>query len=175
MELTDHYNVLLLEEVFVSFKGLGTRKELDQTIEAVDTALSDRGIRGKVKKKLNHIAIEAIQNLHHHALPSFGKDAVLFMIGKDDGDYWVVTGNYLQYKEVEKLEKHIKKVNEACEKGDLKAMYREQLAKGEVSPKGGAGLGIIDMTKRSGYPIKYEFTRPIGNHVFFHMKIKVSA
>ncbi len=46
---------------------------------------------------------------------------------------------------------------------ELKILYRQTITDGKFTPKGGAGLGIIEMAKISGHPLDYEFEPINGN------------
>ena len=48
----------------------------------------------------------------------------------------------------------------------LRAFYQESLSVAELSEKGGAGLGILDMARKSKMPLEYEFV-PIDEHYSF--------
>lgn len=174
LELTNYYNISLPKEVFVSFKGKGSEKAFAEVLEQADEVLHEQKMRSKIRKKLYHIVVEALQNMHHHAERTHHPESALFILGYDDDFYWIVTGNYVLSSEVETLKKHLAQVN-ATTPEELKRLYRERLSCGDVSEKGGAGLGIIDIARRSGHALSYEFAPPQGDYVFFYLKIKVSA
>lgn len=174
MELTNYYNISLPDEVLVSFRGEGSEEKFASVLEESDEALHGLKMRSKIRKKLYHIVVEALQNMHHHAEETHHPESAMFILGKEDEDYWIITGNYVRIDEVEKLKDHLAQVN-ATSPEDLKRLYRERLACGDVSEKGGAGLGIIDIARRSGNPLSYEFAPAQGEYVFFYLKIKVSA
>jgi len=55
----------------------------------------------------------------------------------------------------------------------LRTYYQESLSVAELSEKGGAGLGILDMARKSKMPLEYEFV-PIDEHYsFFILAISI--
>jgi hypothetical protein len=58
---------------------------------------------------------------------------------------------------------------------ELKAFYKEVLNEEEFTGSGGAGLGIIDMARKSGQKIDYSFDSVSENHCFYSLQVKVLA
>jgi hypothetical protein len=56
---------------------------------------------------------------------------------------------------------------------DLKTYYKEILNNTQFSEKGGAGLGFIDMKKRSGCPLEYEITEADQELKKYTLTVKV--
>ena len=56
---------------------------------------------------------------------------------------------------------------------ELKTYYREVLSSNELSEKGGAGLGIIDLVRKSGNKIEYRFDTVNEQFSFFSMIVNM--
>ena len=61
----------------------------------------------------------------------------------------------------------------SLEKEELKDLYKFILNNQEFSKKGGGGLGLIDMAKRTNGRIEYKFTTYDENYSFFNLDIFV--
>jgi hypothetical protein len=61
----------------------------------------------------------------------------------------------------------------SLEKEQVHSLYLEILDKGEISNKGGAGLGILRVLKDSGSKLDFNFQEIEENRSFFSMEIKV--
>jgi len=46
-------------------------------------------------------------------------------------------------------------------------LYKQQIKEGKLSEKGGAGLGFIDIAKKSGNKIEYQFKELTDDRFFF--------
>jgi hypothetical protein len=57
---------------------------------------------------------------------------------------------------VETLRSKIDHVNKR-DREELKELYKSTITNGEFSPKGGAGLGFIEMAKTTGNKLEYSF------------------
>jgi hypothetical protein len=58
-------------------------------------------------------------------------------------------------------------------KEELKTYYKEVLSNGVMSEKGGGGLGMIDIARKSGSKLDYKFSVVDEKFSFFSLSIKV--
>ena len=54
-------------------------------------------------------------------------------------------------------------------------MYRKQIREGKLSDKGGAGLGLIDIARKIGEPLNYQFLQLDEANYFFILKVEINA
>jgi hypothetical protein len=54
------------------------------------------------------------------------------------------------------------------DKDELKDLYKRQMKEGRLSDKGGAGLGFIDIKRKTGKELEYHFL-PISNDTSFFL------
>lgn len=148
---------------------------LDPMLLDIEKALKKAGMRKVNKKKLFHILIEVIQNIKNYASnASFSPDFVEFLLaltGNVDS-VKVIIGNYINNKEVMSLKSRIDMIN-YMSNHEVKHLYRGILDYGNVSAKGGAGLGLVDVVKRSNNKLKYQFNEIDKNFSFFTLTITV--
>ncbi len=95
------------------------------------------------------------------------------MIAKNEDNYQIMTGNYLETKNVEDLKSKLDLVN-SMDKAELKAYYKEVLSNGTRSEKGTAGLGMIDIARKSGKKLDYNFDKIDEEYSFFSLNIRVA-
>ena len=79
----------------------------------------------------------------------------------------------MKNEEVEKLKTRLDKVN-SLSKEELRSFYREILDNNQISQKGGANLGMIDMARKSGEKLEYHFTKVNDSLTFFDLKVRIS-
>lgn len=133
----------------------------------------------KVKKKVFNILVECLQNLYHHIdqdevvhVPAEEKSALL-MIAKVGDRYNITTGNYMKAADVPILKEKLDLVN-SMDKEELKAYYKQVLAEGSMSSKGTAGLGMIDIARKSGEKLEYDFQTINDKTSFFSLTVKIA-
>jgi hypothetical protein len=164
-------------DIMLSFKGDVTSEMLTSMLQIMETKLDNLGEPSKMKRKVYNVLVECLQNLYHHRdeMKRIGIDeesAAIFMIGRDDVGYNIVTGNYILTERVEKLKSRIDHVN-SLDKDGLKTLYKEVLNNDERSDKGGGGLGIIDIARKSGQNLVYDFMEVDKNYSFFSLYINI--
>jgi len=135
----------------------------------------------KTKKKVFNVLVECLQNLYHHIdlneesdrnLERIEAKSALFMISKKDDNFVIQTGNYVDIDNAIDLESKLKQIN-GMDKEELKRYYQEVLNNGEMSDKGTAGLGMIDIARKSGNKLEYLFLPINETSKFFCLTIKI--
>jgi hypothetical protein len=176
IDIYDFYKKMEEHNVMLSFKGEITSDLLSSILQIMESKLEVIEEVPKVKKKVFNVLVECLQNLYHHKEDneeSFADDSTaMFMIANEGGFYHILTGNYILPEQVSKLKSLIDKVNE-LDKAELKAYYKEVLNNGQMSEKGGGGLGMIDIARKSGQKLEYSFMSISEDTSFFTLKVKV--
>lgn len=170
------YETMEKSNVILSFKGDITSELLTSVLQIMENQLETLHEEKKIKRKVYHILVECLQNLYHHtddvAMENHHRSAI-FMIGKTENGYSIYTGNYILNENVSGLKKRIDEIN-TLTKEELKEYYKQVLNDGEMSLKGGGGLGIIDIARKSGEKLIYDFLPIHGNTSFFILKININ-
>lgn len=131
-----------------------------------------------VKRKVFHVMVECLQNMTKHSDDVDRNDGVgngLFIVGKKDGYWSVITANKILTEKIDGLKAAIDNINK-LDKEDLNALYKKQIREGSLSEKGGAGLGLIDIARKTGRQLEYQFL-PLEdrkNH-FFLLKVRIDS
>ena len=129
----------------------------------------------KYRKKVFYIAVEILQNIFHHSMRSThsGIQEGYFFIEKKRSAYVLKAGNLMANDKVEVFRDRIDEVNR-LNKTELKKKYINILDKGTFSEKGGVGLGIMEIVRKSGNRLAYHFERLDDFQTYFNLEIKVS-
>ena len=131
-----------------------------------------------VKRKVFHVMVECLQNMTKHSDDVDSNDGVgngLFIVGKKDGYWSVITANKILKEKIEGLKASIDTIN-GLNKDDLNALYKKQIREGTLSEKGGAGLGLIDIARKTGRQLDYQFL-PLEDkeNYFFLLKVRIDS
>jgi hypothetical protein len=178
----DYFKRMQDENVILYFKGEITNSLLTSLLQLVDDRLDRKSEDVKIKRKVFSILLECLQNIYnyqqtyHQNLPDLSEEmqAATLMIKKIESSYYIITGNYMLRDKVETLKGKINKVN-ALSPDELKEFYKEVLSRQQMSETGGAGLGIIDMARKSGEKIDYSFDYVSEKLCFYSLQVKVTA
>ncbi|MFI5150698.1 MAG: DUF6272 family protein, partial [Bacteroidia bacterium] len=90
-----------------------------------------------------------------------------------DNQYNIITGNYIKSRNVSGLKNRLDEINKLS-KEELKDYYKMVLNNGEMSDKGGGGLGMIDIARKTGEKLNYNFMPVDDSYSFFSLNIKIS-
>lgn len=75
----------------------------------------------------------------------------------------IVSANFIKIERLKVFTDYIDHTN-SLGPNELKALYRKVLANNHYSEKGGGGLGIINMIRKSGNKLKYCSQRTEGEN-----------
>ena len=163
------YGLMSDQQILLAYLGEVTPDLINAILKGVkndNVAFQEEEIL--TKKKVYNIIVESLENIARHSdVVEKGQHLSLFLLGKQDRNYFVISGNYIYNDQVENLKNMIDHVN-ALDKNDIKKVYRNILAEGKFSVKGGAGLGIIDMAIKSGNKLEYTFI-PVEDKISFYI------
>lgn len=161
------------EDVIVHFVGdlnVGYTNAISSKLEQlVESKVSDK----QARKRFYTVYIEAIQNIRLHGKRD-EKDRVpgavtVSVNGKKICSTFL---NIIEKSVGEKLKNRYEVINNK-DRVELKKMYLDQMMHGEVSEKGGAGLGIITIVLRSQNSCEVELTPLSQNNEIFRNTICV--
>ena len=116
--------------------------------------------------------VECLQNISKHADDFTSSDYLfsgrgIFLVSKGDNEYSVTTGNAVENDKIEFLTDMLDTINK-LDKEELKTLYKKQMKEGRLSDKGGAGLGFIDIKRKTGKELEYHFL-PISDDTSFFL------
>lgn len=130
----------------------------------------------KMGRKVSFLMAECFQNIvrhGEHTETKEQKDKPGFFLTKNfKKDYYISSGNLIDKANIKKLEGQLNQVN-SLNREELKVLYRKVMDTEQFSAKGGAGLGLIDMARKSGEKIEYAFNDFDSQYSMFYNQIKL--
>jgi hypothetical protein len=125
------------------------------------------------KKRVYHTMIEILQNMNRHSDEIADAGHVgrgLFMIGKKGANYFIITSNRIKNSNIKSLKDSIEIINKSTLE-QLNDLYANQLRYGKITEKGGAGLGLLDIARKTNKSLRYNFI-PINKfYSYFILKV----
>lgn len=180
LNIYDMYKRMENDEIILAFKGDITTELLTSVFQIMESQLEANPSELRLQKKVNNILVECLQNMYHHREDLNPSESTedhpaqsMFLVCRNKmNEYKIVTGNRMLNSNIDKLKNKIDKIN-AMTKEELKEHYLESLKNSELSSKGGAGLGMIDMARKSGHKLDYRFD-PLNDRLsFFSLMIHI--
>lgn len=179
LDTKEYYNqVRNSENVVLAYKGNASDELFNCIIELAESKLDKIEFSSKLKKKVFNILVEVVQNIYHHFDEIDTDDeeyySVVFLLTRTDDGYQIFSGNNVMKDRIDKLKSRIDAIN-SMSQDELREHYRAKLDEGQVSDRGGAGLGILDIVRKSGQKLNYEFKNVNQNFSFFSLQVSVIA
>ncbi len=165
------FNAMVKDNLGYIYRGSFNDDISDSILELTEISLQSEEQSSKIKKRVYAIMVEGLQNITRHQDSSPDVKAEyksIFVLQKLDEKYFITTGNIIEKQNIDNIKTLIAKINK-LDKDELKIYYKQVLEEGTLSNKGGAGLGLIDMAKKSGNRLSYHFKKLNDNLYYFYL------
>lgn len=176
-EIAEISQVMTDHELLFVYQDAVNSKTSESILSITEIRLNISGADKRVKRKVFNVLVECLQNISHHteisAAESLKRPSVV-VLGKSDNHFFITTGNLIHNDNAAWLKEKIEVLNKLDKMG-LKEIYKDTMINTGFSPKGGAGLGLIDILRKSGNKVQAEFEEINDELSFFTMKAIISA
>jgi hypothetical protein len=176
--LSEYLDRIEDKNLILSFHGNLTNETISSLIETAEDKIQEHETNLKNRKKVIYVVIESIQNIFHHQTPLQENGSqncdVQFTVYRIPEGYKIITANYISNSSIEKLEKRITETN-ALSNEQVREYYIRQLDEGEISSKGGAGLGLIDIFRKTGEKLNYWFEKINNETSLFCLEVTINT
>ena len=174
IDVYEIYDRMEKENIMLSFKGHLSEEMLHSILSVIERKLEDFKADNRTKKRVYHVLVECLQNLFHHSkVDPDAEESIIVMVVKNASGYSVITGNYISSTDVDSLRARIREIND-MDSDQLKNLYRKVLNNDTYSDKGGGGLGIIDIARKSEDKLDYGIVPVDEFNSFFSLNVKIA-
>ena len=154
------------ERIILSYDGVVSQDILMAFTALTEKRLSQIEANKRVKKNVYHVMVEYLQNIVKHtdsntgildvtSGESFMKSGI-FIVGKRKMEYFVTSGNLILNSKIDRMKYMLDNLN-LMDYDGLSELYKHTMRDGSISLRGGAGLGLIDIARKTGRPYTYHF------------------
>ena len=179
VELLQYYKKMCERNIVLDFQGAVSQEILVGLAELIKNKFFRELGRSYVVKKIFSIFIEMAQNIALYSaervhLDSHPTDtgAGIIVVTDKDKTYTITSGNLVDNKDIPEITRHCDTINK-MDQEELKQFYKRQIKASRKKGKKGAGLGMIDIARKSGNPISYEVSPINKNTSFFVISVKI--
>jgi len=177
-----HQELLVLREdisrqgIMICFNGPFSHSIIEEIGTAIRKHLECEDIQKSAVHDVFAVYIEQTQNVRNYVgrknFPERELHSSIVVIAKREGKYLISSGNIIAKGDTADLRQRLELVN-SLDKDSLKKLYRERLRQ-EIPPGGtGAGVGLIDMARRSSARLSYSFDPVDADYDFFSLSVAV--
>ena len=181
LDVTRLYTEVDENDVFFAYEGDISSERINAILEEIENKFAEMPTILKMRKKIYNIMVEGLQNLFHHSddVPEDLKEKLgnrfgMIVITRKNDDFKLTIGNYILSEKVKFLTEKIEKIN-SLSTDELKEMYKFILNFQKLSSKGGGGLGLIDIARKSEQKLGYKFYPYNESYYFYRLDIFVTV
>lgn len=172
-----YYQLMEEEDMILSYKGLCTDRILSSLLEILEIKIRLLDVGIDRERKTLRVMVECFQNLFHHLNVAVDKvdtekNKAMIVVKRHGEGFIIRTGNLISNDKVEDLRDRLNLVN-TLTPDELRVMYRKQLRESELTEKGTAGLGLIDIARKSKNKLDYSFIAIDESYSFFCLSVLI--
>lgn len=167
------------KDIILSFKGHLDYDVIGDLIAVLKERMKQRRTRFGLYKKVLTLMIETLENIIRYRA-HFNEEGVLldayppeFLIAIESGKVLIESVNAIFNPDIGELSKKLNQLNNMSEQ-ELKDLYKETITDGKFSEKGGAGLGIIEMSKIADEKLEFGFHTINDRISLFSLKLVIN-
>ncbi|MEO5342257.1 MAG: biofilm regulation protein kinase SiaB [Gammaproteobacteria bacterium SHHR-1] len=170
-ELRDYFNQ---RQMMLCFNGPISRSLIEEVGNALRNYLQAENAHPSAAMDVFAVYIEMTQNIRHYCQSRGYTDvdasATVVVARDSEGLYLVQAGNLVETADGEALVQRLKHLA-GLDKAQLKAAYKEQLRRPRQEMAAtGAGLGILDMARKSARPLQASLSATADGRSFFSLR-----
>jgi hypothetical protein len=155
-----------ISRTLISEIGVALKEHIESTRDCTTAAMD-----------VFSVYIEISQNIRHYSARQGYTEpvstATVVIAESGDGHYMISAGNVVEQGDGEALVERINQLS-VFDKADLKALYKEQLRRPRTeTATTGAGLGLIEVARKSTAPLLCSLDRLDGGRAFFTLRATI--
>lgn len=173
--LFKHKQDLDSDGIIFSFSGPMNHEIIESIGSSIRTTISE-GVDGdkKAALKVFSIFVEQVENVINYSAEKDAEDSShsfgIVVVGKKDGIFFISGGNRIETAKQAKLETYLTTLA-AMNKEELKVYYKQRRRADKAKGSKGAGIGFIEMARKSSQPLEFNFQKIDESNSFFTIKI----
>jgi len=160
------------------YQGFFTNNIVITAIELIENNLVKHRSFKKLRHKLSFLMIESFQNITRYGDEPENKDdkyrKELFLVRNIKEHFYIVSANIIENTKIDYVQSKLKEVNN-LEHTELNKLYQQVLTNNHFTDAGGAGLGFIEMVRKTKQKLEYDFVKINKKYSYFYLLIKIKS
>jgi len=168
------YRLLEEDAISFSYRGSFSNNVLTMATQLFKDNVEER--HEKLRNKLSFLMIESFQNISRYADKeediSLYENSEFFMTRNIGDTFYIISANLIDNEKIPMVREKLEQVN-TLEKSELNKLYREVLTNKHINEQGGAGLGFIEMVRKTKGQLPFDFVTIDNKQSMFFMQIEL--
>jgi hypothetical protein len=162
------------ENLMFAYRGQVTGDNSVGLLTLLEKEMEFSGFNILGRKRLFMFVLENLQNIARHGTSAGNEVTSLVIYSKTADGYTVSTGNAIKKSEVAGLKRNLEKINN-LEPDKIREVYRAMLLSSSIGKRGGAGLGLMEMARKTGNKLDFDFLPIDDRFSYFILSKTVDA
>ena len=172
------FNSFKEDKLSFAYMGILTNQLVISAISLIEQHLqADLNFR-RLRRKLSFLMIESFQNILRYGDEPSNKDLIyrkeMFLVRNIEGIFYIGSANLIENKKIDYVKSKLTEVNQ-MEGDDLNQLYRKILTNNKFTDAGGAGLGFIEMARKTNQKLQFEFVPIDHEYSYFYLLISMKS
>jgi predicted ATPase/tRNA A-37 threonylcarbamoyl transferase component Bud32 len=170
---------LIENDIVLCFEGKMSQGVLVSLVETLKEKLTvySNDAPQQMIRKIYGVFVELAQNIQNHSLEQVVSEQQkigvgIIVIRENEHKFVITSGNKISNDGAEKLQAYCDAINSLDEES-LKKLYKEKLRTVRKQEAVGAGIGLIEIIRKSGHPILYTTQTMDENTQFFTLSVNL--
>lgn len=168
------FRLLEKDTISFSYRGSFSNNVLTMATQLFKDNVEDRHL--KLRNKLSFLMIESFQNISRYADTdeeiNLDNNSEFFMTRNIGDTFYIISANLIDNDKIPMVKEKLERVN-TLDKSELNKLYREVLTNKQINEKGGAGLGFIEMVRKTKGKLPFDFVKIDNKQSMFFMQIEL--
>jgi microcompartment protein CcmK/EutM len=173
-----HYTCQFAQEgIFLCYSGPTSHDVLVSTGNSLRQYLEENSVDKKRYYCIFSVYVELFENIIRYGVDCFGENLCqkrcrcpygIITVGMNNDHFTIKSGNIIALEQKDKLKKYLNTIK-AMDPQILRDYYRDKRKQTTASDCKGAGLGFIEIIRKSSQPITFSFDYIDDYFLFFSM------
>ncbi|WOK07705.1 SiaB family protein kinase [Imperialibacter roseus] len=169
------------ENIIILYSGDMTFELLNAITACLENKLTSLEEEKKVKKRFYSVAMECLQNLYYHIeevapdnenitkIDAKSVTVVVYMLKRH---FVIQTSNFVSHLKEQEIGRKIDEINSKSAE-ELRQLYLNKLSEQGFSEKGTAGLGYIEIARKTTQKLEYLFQKINDSYSLFTLTARI--
>jgi hypothetical protein len=163
--------------IYLIWSGHITTDVEKEVLTFTETKLVEEDIELTLRRRIFSVLVEILENVAKYSPgkepeEKFGMPVAMIRIEGDE--YTLTTGNLILNENVEDLKGKLDTINK-YDKVGLKELFRKSLSGQTITSNSTGNMGLIDMARKSGSKLVYQFEQINELYSYYVLTVKVEG
>jgi len=172
------FNSFKDDKLSFAYMGFLSNQLVVSAINLIEQHLYEDQNFKRLRRKLSFLMIESFQNIIRYGDEPLNKDLIyrkeMFLVRNIGNTFYIGSTNLIENTKIQYVKSKLDEVNE-LDGDDLHSLYRKILTNNKFTEAGGAGLGFIEMARKTNQKLVFDFEKIDDANSYFNLLLKVKS